>query len=721
MKRALWLVWLVAAVGLAWGMAAWAQEPFTVGRLVVVGNENVPAREILAACGLQVGDTVDVAEVREAAKAVQDLGYFAKVTPELQREEGQVVVRFKVVEYPKIQRITLRGVAPEEVPGGTLWAVIQAWLSAPPQVSEGKVRSILRDHDIRPGQVLNQKRLEEALQEVMDAYREKDLATVQVGQVVPGEELVIEIQQLPVLGHRFQGLATVPESVAREMISVPAGEVGRLSQIQASLRRLSASVYFRQVDVAPELGDGGVWLRWQLSERVLLPEPVAAGELRLVGMQALDPQRISQLAGPLPQGKIDNYHLLRALSPVNDYYRREGLFMVSFAPAEVVDGTLRVEVREGRIDRIELQGEPETRAGVIRRVMDLAEGQLLTEARFMAARQALMALGYFKDVTLEPAWQDGELVLTVSVVEQRKLGSVRGSMTYSPKDQGLVGNLEYAQKNLLGTAQDISVSLSRGITGQGRTTWRLGYRGHAFPVYDLVGFDVYREDAPQEEGSLVTLGGKVTLAYPLAHYLDLTTTLTSEQSWRSPEGVSLDPRTTLEVGLAFDDRDDPNFPRRGHAGRLTVEKAGTFAPGAEYLILRGELARFLPVDLTAGVADIRIAWAQRALVSLGWDLPSRYKFELGGVDSVRGTQKVRTDSLALLNSELRFELAEGFSLALFWDLGAGLWEGPGVKTSVGVEIAANIAGMFVRIDMAWPNDRDFSWVPVFEFAMTPMF
>ena len=80
---------------------------------------------------------------------------------------------------------------------------------------------------------------------------------------------------------------------------------------------------------------------------------------------------------------------------------------------------------------------------------------------------------------------------------------------------------------------------------------------------------------------------------------------------------------------------------------------------------------------------------------------------------------MRTDRLGLFNGEFRVEVAQGSWIALFGDFGA-TWDGS-VKASLGVELAASVAGMFVRLSLAWPSDRDPTWVPAFEFGMSPMF
>ena len=697
---------------------ALAQQPFTVSRIEVLGNQNVPTREILKAVGFKAGDTVDAAQVKEAANAIEELGYFAKVTPELAVEDGEVVVKFTVVEFPKLKKITILGVSALDTSTGTLWALIKDLLSTP-RMSKGKILSILKEHDIRPGEVLNKAKLQEALEAVLEEYRKKDLATVQIGQVIPGEELVIEIQELPIVGHSFSGLTTVPEEVARKMVTVPLGKVGRYSQIQASLRRLASSIYFSSANVVPELKDDGVVLDWQLEERTLLETPAELAGIELIGAEAIPLERLLPLLGPLPPGQVNNYQVLQTLEELNRYYRREGYFMVDFRSTGVEDGILKVRVLEGKIAKITIVGDPATQARVIPRVMGLSEGEFLTESRFSAARQALMSLGYFSDVVLTPAWEGEELVLAVEVTELKKLGKIGGSMAFSPTE-GLVGNLEYSQKNLFGTAQDLSLTLSKGVAGSSSTTWTLGYQGHAFPIYDLVALDLYRKETPKEEGSKITLGGSATLAYPLAPYLDLRLGFRTEQAYLLPEHVPFEPRTALTIGLNHDSRDNPFFTRTGIASHITLEKAGTFAPGVEYLSLDAQLVRFWPIDLYTPWVDWRAAFAQRVLLKLGWDLPADYRYQLGGASSVRGAQPTFTDRLGLLNSELRFELTQGLSLALFWDVGVDLAEA-NLKSSLGLEIAAYLGGMFVRIDMAWPSDRPWNWVPAFEFDMSPMF
>lgn len=713
--RALTLLAVVVLLGGAW---VWAQEALPLARIEVEGNVHVARDEIVVASGLKVGEAADADRVRKAREAIEAMGYFDRVTPRMNVENDQIVVRFTVVEYPRIERITLLGVP--EIETGTLWAVIRSWFAGGAQVSESRIRSILNDHDVRVGRVLNAVNLRKALEAVLKEYEERGIATAQVGQVQPGADLIIEMVVLPIVEHRISGLRTVPDEEALALIEVPVGTPGRISDFQASGRKLMGSVYFSSVDVVPEMAPDGIRLTWVLEERTLLTEgATGVRSIQLEGVESLPYERVADRLGRLPQGEITNYDALRAIRPVFDYYRREGFFMLALEG--VVDGdVLRVRLREGVLSEIEVKGTTRTEEWVIRRIMGLHEGQVLTQGRLSRAQQALMALGYFEDVSLLPAWREDGVALSTTVKEMERLGSIRGAMTYSPKEKGIVGNLEYAQRNLLGTAQDLSISLERGIAGAKATTWSLGYKGHAFPVYNLVEADLYRRADPGR--GLLTLGGEGALSYPLAPYINLRFTLLSEASWElDEERVPLDPRTAVRVGLNYSDRDSFLFPRRGwHAG-VSVEKAGTFAPGVTYLSTRAEVARYSPIDVDTAIWEGRAALAQRLLLRVGWDLPERYRFPLGGVDSVRGAKVDMVDRMALLNTEVRFELAPGFGLAGFWDVGTSLSADVPPKSSVGFELTAYIAGMYVRLVTAWPSDRPASWVPVFEFAMNPLF
>jgi outer membrane protein insertion porin family len=100
-------------------------------------------------------------------------------------------------------------------------------------------------------------------------------------------------------------------------------------------------------------------------------------------------------------------------------------------------------VEEGLIGKIALKGNGSTKDYVILKNLEFKQGQVLSRDRLVVSYQALMALGYFKSVDLVPEWMGDQIAVSVSVVEEKNLGGINGSIAYSPESGGVVGKLDY--------------------------------------------------------------------------------------------------------------------------------------------------------------------------------------------------------------------------------------------------------------------------------------
>jgi outer membrane protein assembly factor BamA len=127
-----------------------------------------------------------------------------------------------------------------------------------------------------------------------------------------------EVVDAPVLGHRVQGLSTVPEEEVLSRIKVPVGKPACRPQIEASLEAFIRSVYFTSAQVISEERDGGVWYVWTVEERLLLPEPVIVQAVKVEGVGSLPAGWARTVSESSPPGLVDNYSLLRALAPLHD-------------------------------------------------------------------------------------------------------------------------------------------------------------------------------------------------------------------------------------------------------------------------------------------------------------------------------------------------------------------------------------------------------------------
>ncbi len=714
----------VLLIGLS--VAGWAvQYPVTVSAIEIEGTVKIKDRDVLEAIGFDVGDEVSESDLRAASQAIFDLGWFSEVAPEV-GEDGAIT--FHVVENPVIREIVITGNTHRR-----WYSAFGVRLFSLPIVPTSKIKQILYQEDVKKRKVLSRVGLETALSNVITEYNDRGYVLIALGDVEIGETLRIEIVEAHVAANTIAGLDTVPEHVAEELIDLPLGEPLQRVDIQVVLARIRGSVYFTDVEVVPQQGPerDSVILQWNFEERQLIGEPVRIEGIVLDGITRYEEDAVYALLGEIPDEPIDNYGLLRILEGVYDLYSDAGYMMVRFAVDGTAEGNLRVRIDEGRIREIVLEGTTHTKDYVILRKLAIGKGRILDRADYLVSYQNLTSLGYFNSVDLAPEWVDDGVRVTVTVKEKTRLGGFEGSMALDPRTGGLVGELELRQKNLFGTGQDVSLSYSRGLVGEGEpyaVTWDLAYTSVAFfPEFDRVGLSLYKtaKEIAESEGtsSIVTYGARTTFAYPVVDYVDLGITYKHEEE-RVVGETNWTPTDSVTMALLYDDVSDLYFPTDGTRRSISLEKAGGFSAGREYFNLGLNWVQFSPVDLPL-FGDLREAVGFRFKVGWGDDrLPTSQYYELGGPTSVRGTDSSSVPRVFLTNAEYRVELAEqGLYLTTFCDAGIDLdaVRLDAILSTAGIEFGVNAAGIFVRLDVAWSLSSEWSWVPRFEIGFGQMF
>src|SRR5690606_31259551 len=123
------------------------------------------------------------------------------------------------------------------------------------------------------------------------------------------------------------------------------------------------------------------------------------------------------------------------------------------------------QVREGPrvyVDRIDIVGNTQTLDHVIRREMNVVEGDAYNRVLVDRSRNQIRALGFFKEVAIEelPGSAPDRTTLQVRVEEQ-PTGELSFSAGYSSVDQ-LVLDLGVTQRNFRGRGQDLRARISVG-------------------------------------------------------------------------------------------------------------------------------------------------------------------------------------------------------------------------------------------------------------------
>jgi len=719
-RKLLLILGFLLIIGLS---VAAADFPLTVSGISIDGNVKIKTSDIVKVIGFHAGDEITADQLKSASQAVYDLGWFSDVIPEI-RDTGMVT--FKLTENPVVKKIEITGnvnTEPFSILGFTLFSTRI--------MTSDKARSILRDKGVKTGKVLNNNSLKDGLQAVIDAYDKKGYALIMIGKVTPGETLGIQIIEGRVTANVITGLSTVPEKIAADMIDLPLDECLKKAAIQQVTANLQESVYFSNVDVKVQQGGtpDSVRLLWTLTERNLIDAPITISGIDLSGV-SLFPQQIAEgELADIPQGEIDNYGLLQVLQGLFDLYYHNGYVMVRFAPGQVVNGRLPLIVEEGRIGKIDISGNDHTKTYVIEKVLGIKPGDILNKNRLAVSYQGLMALKYFNSVNVNPAWVDDHVDLSVSVVENAKLGGINGSVAFSPESGGLVGKLDYSQKNLFGTGQDLSFSFSRGLVNDQSATWDVGYSTVAFfRAFNRVGVDFYRksDEKSDSEGNSTTflsLGGTASISYPVMDYTNLTLSYKHETVSASDD-PTWHPIDSITGGLSYDDVNNPHFPTSGNRRSIMLEKAGGFAPGPDYAKFNLSWVHFAPLYSNLPfISERDQVLAVRLAGGWGANIPYSQAYDLGGPGTIRGTSATQVRRLAYANFEYRLAVVEGLTGTLFFDTGVSLDDVnlSTAKGSFGIEFGIEAAGMYVRLDMAWVLGPDMGWVPHFDFGFSPMF
>ncbi|NNM72493.1 outer membrane protein assembly factor BamA [Enterovirga aerilata] len=175
------------------------------------------------------------------------------------------------------------------------------------------------------------------------------------------------------------------------------------------------------------------------------------------------------------------------------------------------------------IERINVRGNTRTRDYVVRRELDIGEGDPFNKVLMDRAERRLNGLGYFKKVriTTEPGSSADRVVVNIDV-EDQPTGAFSISGGYSTSD-GAIGEVAVSESNFLGRGQFVRLAgqigqRSNGVDFSFTEPYFLGYRFAA-------GFDLFSKYSDQTQYSRYenrTTGGQIRIGLPLTEESGVT-------------------------------------------------------------------------------------------------------------------------------------------------------------------------------------------------------
>ena len=625
------LIVALPIAGVANPPAAWAESGPVIGQIRVTGNQRIEAETVKHYLTFKAGQRYDAAKADESVKALFATGLFRDVHI---RFEGSAVV-VAVAEAQLIRNVAFEGA--KEITSDTLAKEVQ----------------------LKASGLFTTARAQTDVQRILEVYRRQGYYGAQVeAKIIELDhnrvDLVYEIREgavTKVAGINFIGNASFSDAELRGAITTtksglldflkPASiyDPDRLNLDRELLRRFYLRNGFADMRVVSAGADAdqekkGFFLTFVVEEGPRYTFGAVDVEVTIRSLNA-DALRKRVLGNP---GDIYNADLIeKNVDALTAAAADEGEPFGQIRPRIDRDPKTRTisvvyAVERGPreyIERIDFTGNVTTRDEVIRREFRIAEGDAYNKVMVEQAKLRLMKTGFFKAVkiTKEKGAQPDRTVLNVAVEEQQT-GELSFAAGYSTA-AGIIGDVTYTERNLMGTGQYLQVKLEGALSGtEGLTvSWtepRFLDRNLSFGVdafiknadytaaagYTVAGYEDFRVGGGFRFGVPVmdefSVGFNYTLMLDDVYNLDPNASLAVKQI--AGEAVV----SSVGYNLIYDTRDNKKKPMRGFYFKETQDFAGA-GGDVNYIRSTAEMRAYYPVS-----QEITLAARTTGGTIMGW-------------------------------------------------------------------------------------------------------
>ena len=449
------------------------READRVAEVRVRGNRRIETDAIAARISTRSGSPYSARRVASDIREIYSLGFFRNVRVLSEDSlDGRVLV-FEVEENPVVRQVTISG---NEKLGGD------------------KIRDSLT---LTTGATLDYPLLYENAQRIEALYRAEGFYLARVrheieeltGNAVAVHFQVDENKKLRLREIRFEGNDALSDAELRRGLRTKTwrfyshvtrflDKSGTYSEpvFQQDLRLVEqkyADKGYVQVEVAqPQvdpLEDGLV-----LTVGIKEGDPFRVGGIDVTGDATADVEELRKKL-ELEEGEVFNRSFLSGdVSRLTHHYTDRGFYFASVEPLTKVseaDKTIDVAFRVEKgplyfVRKIEFEGNTQTVDSVVRREMQMVEGQLYSARALQLSETRIRSLGFFEEVNFEPKPTDypDQIDVDVKLVE-RPTGSLSFGAGFSSQD-GIVLSGSVSQSNLFGRGYGTQLSVDWGQNSQ---------------------------------------------------------------------------------------------------------------------------------------------------------------------------------------------------------------------------------------------------------------
>jgi outer membrane protein insertion porin family len=582
-----------------------------VKKISILGNSKIEEGVIRGAIKTREGGPFLADQVREDLRAVFGLGYFSDVQVDIKPINGGREVIFVVVEKPSIKEVQVTG------------------------NQKVKMEDIKEKMTLTPRSILNLEKVKENSEQIRKLYFSKGYYGVQVE-------------------HKVSYLDTNEATVAFKINEGPKGAIDKIT--------LKGNEKIKSADLKKVMATREEGLLSFITKTGVLDEEVLKNDVQILSAYYFDhgyldvkisepridlrnPKKIrieiDIVEGPQYRfGTIDfkgdilnnkeelfktvkvkrndlysNTAIRKAVTALTEKFANQGYAYVEVTPDTAADpSTLLVGLtfdvekkKQVSFGAIQVTGNTKTRDKVIRRELQVAEGELYSTTNLNKSRDRLKRTGFFKEAefTTSRGSTDDKINLDIKVAEA-PTGALSFGIGYSSLEKA-IGTASVSDRNLFGLGYGASLKFRLGTESK---DFRLGLTDPYFLGYRYsAGLDLYSEEVDYfGTYNFKSLGGSFRVGKELTEKLrtDLTYKLENVNVFNvSPfasafvlEQAGRKTTSALALSLTEDTRDDFFSPTRGAKHVVTIQNAGGPLGGDNFFVKAiGETNWFFPLPL----------------------------------------------------------------------------------------------------------------------------
>jgi len=683
-------------------LGAWAQDQPLITQIDVVGAHKVEEATVRFKLKSRAGDPYSPDVVREDIKALYSLGFFEDIEVRAEIFEGGLKLSFVLHEKPSIQSI--RVVGNRKLTTDKIKAkidLVEGGIVAPGALPKNadKIRLLYEEEGYYQARVEGQE----------DRISPQEVAVT--FNIVEGDKF--DVGEIRIIGNRYLREKDIKAKLqTSELYLFFFGGTLKREELKRDLDRIRAyyldNGFLDIVVEEPEIQLDTRRKKLRIIVRVEEGSQYRIGDLHIKGNRLLSEPDVRRLIKSQVGGIFSREVLQGDVVAITDRYAERGYLFADVAPVTDIQqavSTVNValEITEGRqafISRIEITGNVRTRDKVIRRELQLVEGDVFNSSLVQRSRRNLQNLGYFEEVKLDTRRVAAEDRVDLTVdVKEKPTGAFTIGGGFSSVD-GALGTVSISQSNLFGLGKGASLS---GQLGQNANRYNAVYTDPHFLDTDFLmeahGFATLTRYEENQGFNQSTTGGSLTAGHLLIEEINGSLTYTYQRvrikdvdesapdlvKRQAEESGGVSNTSSLTFALVRDTRDSFTEPTKGLRARAAFEYAGGFLDAdSNFYKTSLEMSQYWPIWWKF-VGHIRGSIFYGEPFKDTPNLPVQERYFLGGASTIRGfrnftiSPKDRAggdgitggDKAFFINSEVLFPLHEQMRMRglVFFDLG----------------------------------------------------